>query len=346
MRLADYQSILEGTADHVDLSRDALLTTHFRQIRTFHRKRLRQIWEAWKWTELDLTEKRYFAQRWDDALEFTLAALEFVYHEPTKSYFQRINPSAWSEPSTGGTIDKSVWAEAVLEPAPDDYSATLTYNTGDQVAFEGALYQCISDSTGPGTDPTNIARWREFTAWIPKVAKEQSWETNKIGDVWCIHDRDPRATTQAEEVSYKMYADEAVILTSDVTFVWVTFRQQAPTLFGEVFNPAQNYVVGDQVYYSGTTRGDFYECIATFTAADVDISSNASWSKVEIPLIFAEYLMLAGAADWEKSKRHMDIAAYHSNAAQAEMERVQSIELSFEGQLPRTRVNRSQVLWD
>lgn len=340
MRLADYQSILEGTADHVDLSRDSLLDTNFRVLRTFHRKRLRSVWESWKWAELDLTERRYFAQRWTSGT--SVAQGVWVWHEESDTYYQKLDAASNTEPSPTNT---SVWAVATLEPAPDYYDAATVYAPGDQVAYEGALYQCIAAST-PQL-PTNTTYWRPFTAFLPVIEIEQSWETNKIGDVWCLYDRDPRATTQAEELSYKITSDGVVVLNADVTHAWVVFRKQVPVLRGDVFSTVTNYAIGDQVYYaSATVRGDFYECTVTAPAGDYDVSASSSWSKVEIPLIFAEYLMLAGAADWEKSKRHMDIAAYHSNSARAEMERVQSIELSFEGQLPRTRVNRSQILWD
>jgi hypothetical protein len=339
MNTVDYIDILQGSADHVDVDRDQLFSKDWFKFRTFHNKRLKRAWNRWFWIDISKTEQRFFRADWATGTTYALA--DEVYYPATDAYYTALRASTAEAPAdSSGVTNLDYWAASESVLSASAFSATTVYVQGNQVTYSGTVYQMHTASGVANTLPTDTTYWGTLAAFNRYVDLDQSWQTNDIGDVRACWEEDPRATTRNAEVPYFLSADGIQVL-GDVTNVWVQFKDPVPKLAGDVFVDTTVYTADQQVYYSATgTPGNFYKALSTTTAGDTPVSAAAKWSKIEIPLIFADYLMLGGAADWERSKTQLETAGYFSSAAQAELDDRQSTETSAQGQLPRTRVTR------
>ena len=64
-----------------------------------------------------------------------------------------------------------------------------------------------------------------------------------------------------------------------------------PRLSGSAYSATTAYTVGQQIYYSSTTLpGNFYDCAVTTTAGQSPDTTAASWTLVELPRMFEDYL--------------------------------------------------------
>lgn len=341
MKTANYIDILNQSADWVDVDRATIFTSDWKKFRTFHNRRLRRAWDQWFWTELTKTEQRFYRQDW--AVGTAYSAGDEVYYPVSGAYYQALQASTGEAPADGNeTTNLTYWSKALTEFSASAFSTSTVHVQADKVTYNGATYQMHTASGVAGTLPSDTTYWGVITPFSQYVALNQSWQTNEMGDIESVHDRDPRVSTKSTEVIYAL-TENGVQVLEPRTFVWVTFKDPFIELKGDVFDATATYAVDDQIYYSSTTTpGNFYVCTVVTTAGQDPDDTAASWSKVSIPLIFSDYLQLGAAADWERSLRNLEMMGFYSTSAKSELDARQSTETSAQGQLPRTRVLRGQ----
>lgn len=197
----------------------------------------------------------------------------------------------------------------------------------------------VSDAISTSTGGTGI-----ITAALP---------TN-CGEVLAVYDQDPRLTTRARLLKYFLYNDgttEAINLIDNVTPVYVEYRLKAPAIFGDAYSASVAYSVGAQIYFDTSSNsglfvptagkvpaGNIYTCTVATSAGENPTTTAASWSMIEIPYIFSDYLVRACASDFLRSEGQFDQAALAENEATAAMEREVDRILRSEGQIRRPNV--------
>jgi len=262
--------------------------------------RLKEMWEAWNWPDLMLSEERKFRADWSGAT--TYAAGAEVYYLPAKKYYQSLRAANTNNaPATGTPLveNSAWWAECATSYSGQEYDSAASYAVGAKVLYPatGRYYQAHTASAG-GFVPTNTARWGILTPFNRYIAFEQTGQT-KLGDVLEVYDRDPEIFEGALPLTWRE-GNLGIHVFDPVPTCWPRWRKFLPFLKGTAFSATVAYAVGDQVYYqvtsaSGIVTADFYECI---TATNVgDLPSTDKWVKVEIPFIFGEWLIHASAAD-------------------------------------------------
>lgn len=301
MRTIDYQTILEATSNICALDQDNISNDEFRILRSFHSDRLHTAWEFEFWPEVLRTQKRYFRALWVAATAYTAgtttSATE-VYYPSSGKYYQAIKNSTGEAPAdSSDDTNTAYWADAKSNYSANEYVAATAYAAGDQVyyAITDRYYQCHTASTG--NLPSDTSYWGVLTEFDRYVGYEQTGET-ALGEVLCVWDKNPKTTTKLNSLNWNL-SENGVQVLSQVSECVILFKTRVPILKGEVFDATATYSVGDQIYYSSTsTRGNFYECIVATSAGEDPDDTAASWSVVQIPLIFKEWLENAAYADW------------------------------------------------
>ena len=122
-----------------------------------------------------------------------------------------------------------------------------------------------------------------------------------IGDFLMAWDKDPRITTKLCPLLFTLSADGAQFATlkTAVPAVWLLYRLRRPTLSGDAWNATAVYASGQQVYYTTTAgAGNFYTVTTTTTAGQNPDTTPASFSLIQLPYTFRQYLIQGGYADW------------------------------------------------
>ena len=160
--------------------------------------------------------------------------------------------------------------------------------------------------------------------------------TDPIGSVESVWSSDPEESTTAMEVPYRLTSDGVLVMT-DADPVWVRFRLPSPRLRGDVYDATVAYAVGAQVYWGG----DFYDVVSVTTAGDTPATAATKFEVINIPEMFDAYLELGAAADFERSRRQMETAAYYERKAGEQLANRMSQWTAQMNQWPRVKVLRS-----
>lgn len=301
MRTVDYYEVLAGTADLCGVDRSQIEQTDFARFRDFHSNRLREAWQAARWPELLRVEQRQYRNTWAVGTAYT--AGDEVFHPNSQAYYVALRASTGEEPADADdVINDAYWAELGGAPSTAEWRASTDYAAGDRVLNPSDLltYSCHTAHTSGATfDATKFGAVPEF---IRDIDYTQSWETNTIGDVVNVWDRNPRTNQNAKPVEFEQ-EDDRVIVLEEVARPWLQYRLTVPRLFGDAYSSTATYYAGQQVYYNGSSgasieRGNFYDIVSTTTPGDTPISAAAKFRKVEIPVMFAPYLKQGAFADW------------------------------------------------
>lgn len=172
--------------------------------------------------------------------------------------------------------------------------------------------------------------------------------------VLAVYDQDPRLTTRARGLKYFLYNDgtsEAINMIDTTTPVYVEYRVKSPAIFGDPYGASVAYSAGAQMYFDTSSAsgsftptagkvpaGNMYNCSVTTTAGQTPVTTPSSWSLVEIPYIFSDYLVRACASDFLRSEGQFEQAALSEREADAAMEREVDRILRSEGQVRRASV--------
>jgi hypothetical protein len=272
-------------------------------------RRLRFAWEFHFWPETLANELRTYAAPYASATSYTQGNV--VYFPPTETYYQALPTAAFSgqAPATasGGdyTLNSAYWAECAGAYAADEWASGENYAVGDIVFYpaDDTEYQCHTAHTASVTlvpDATGAdERWGPLTPFVKRIAWEQAWETNTLGDIKDIWNADPEVYQESArtEVAFELFAAGAVVRTG-LPKVYVEHRLRCPSLTGSAYSATSNYTAGTQVYYS--TTGDYYLCTATngpgsSVKAPTDTTA---WTRLQVPYCISEYVAQGAAADF------------------------------------------------
>lgn len=125
----------------------------FALFRTSHDRRLQVSWEAHKWPDVCVYERRSFRAPWSSAT--TYAAGAEVLDLPSLTYFQALQPSTNQPPTFGPytnqsgqpvTVNSVYWAQSLLQYQLDPYVSNGVYTIGSQVLnlTDGLYYQLFA----------------------------------------------------------------------------------------------------------------------------------------------------------------------------------------------------------
>lgn len=299
---------------------------------------LGHVWKMADWPELRRYEQRTYRLPYSSSTAYSAA--DEVWWPLTQKYYQAVKTGAAGVDPTDsdGATTVAKWAESLISLGGNNYSASTAYTAGAQVYYptNGYYYQCHTASTGNA--PTNTSYWGRLYAFDPYVAWAQTGQTEFSG-VLRVTDKDPRVTTRIEEYVFIESVNGCQVAGGPAQ-PWLTFRINAPRLYGAVYSTSATYT-GGQVYFeatsNGTTTGDFYNWVSA-SAGESPSSAPTEWTKVEIPALFEHYLSHKTAADWHRAEKEIELASYHERMAMEAIGKELDTLYREERQLGRSRV--------
>ena len=155
-----------------------------------------------------------------------------------------------------------------------------------------------------------------------------------------VRQMETRVTATINEEYGWWLSENGVQVATPSAFAWVTYKIRTVRLFGDTFSATATYTASlDQVYYSSTsTRGNFYNCAVTTSAGQDPDDTPASWTIVNVPLIFQRYLELGAWADYLLNDGQTEKAALAERMAQEQLDYQQCLLVGQQLQTKRTMV--------
>ena len=336
METTDYIDVLYEAGEEVALDPENLTTGDAATLRRAARRWLEKCWEYHYWPQLEQVEQRWFAADWDNATAYV--AGDVVFNPADETYYEALRASTGEDPES----NLGYWAEAETIFAAADYEATVDYAQGDQVYYRGNTFQCHTATTA-GTLPSNTSYWGQRHEFQREISYTQSGQT-EIGLVAAVTNYNPRIHTRGTELNWQL-TSTGIVVKGDASSAWVSFRERCPKLIGDTFDADTAYLVGQQVYYAGTSgsteeRGNFYDCVTATSAGETPLSAPSKWAKVELPRIFHKPLVQGMASAWVRGPGGgtLEEAMAYESYAQAALEDQKTLVVGQQSQRVKTVV--------
>lgn len=237
MRAIPFSVLAGKIANRLGWKPKELNAKQFAAIRDAVSQALAEVWETTWWRDLKRIERRQYESDYDSGVEYAVGSV--VYDASSDSYFVAIRTSTGNTPtSLDGSVNAAYWAEAKTANAAAEYSATTTYAVGDQVSYQGAVYQCHTASTG--NTPTGAGYWGAVADFLPRVAWVQPGK-EAIGRVRRLWSHDPRTNRNAARLEFESTDEGIQCFDVSVTRPWVEYRPRHHVLSGEAWDSTVAY---------------------------------------------------------------------------------------------------------
>ena len=320
MRSIKYSDLLKSACERAQRSYDQISTDDAAFLENFIDSRMKRIWEYCDWPDLVRLEKRTYRQQYSStAFPSGVAAGTEVYDGNAKRYVVALKATT-NEPSDSAEVIHADYAELNTSYAFDDYSSPTTYAIGSQVYYyvTDKYYQSHT-AISTGVAPTNTSFWREVPQFDAYVAYEQSWETNKIGNVIGVYNRNPYIHGTSDNINFTL-SNNGIQVLNGPDRVFVQYRQQVPDLKYDAHDSTKSdYAVGEVVKHPASGAAfQLYEC-ATASTGNTP-GAHADWSLIEIPYIFKDYIASGAAADMLQLDEKVNLALIEENRADRALE--------------------------
>jgi hypothetical protein len=297
------------SASHVLRSASALIgqpfetsngldTDQFGLVRALFDLRLREFWNREDWPDLVRTELRrkclnYFEGDESDEGDRVL------YREDNQVYEAIAYANGAVAPDDAGA--SSYWiALPVRQEDAETWVTGTDYVPGNVVFYptNRGLYVCKAATSSAA--PTTTGFWHPLAAYDPAFPSTETWHTQEMGQVISAHAQQPEPTNHRNVLQHDLESG-GVRLEGDPGSAWFRYRLPAPQIFGLPLDTAATSAAGDQVYYLGTSGGDFWNVLGATSAGETPASAPAKFSRVEIPAWLSSALARATYADWLRS---------------------------------------------
>lgn len=230
MRTIPYRTVLQHAAElsgrsYADGAGSVVLSSDDAVIlRTLIGQAVRRAWTAQAWPETTLHSFRRFAQPWQASTGYS--AGDRVYWFQSDAYFVALQSSTGVQPTTsvdGQEVTAAAhWFELADQYAEDPgYDAATTYTVGNRVLYRMTGTQHVLFAAAPaGTAPTNQSFWRPVTPLERRIAWNQPWEPELLGDVYGVYRQDPLRVTDPAEAAYT-YDESGIRVLDQLNGVYV-----------------------------------------------------------------------------------------------------------------------------
>jgi hypothetical protein len=121
--------------------------------------------------------------------------------------------------------------------------------------------------------------------------------------------------------------------------VFLYYRKQCPTFSGDVFDAADTYAAGEQVYFTNSlSQGDYYKCLSATSAGQDPDDTPSKWRKLPLYEPFFLYVLYQSYSDWLISDGQSDRAMGAAAIAEEKLNQAFDKQERQEGVVPRMRV--------
>lgn len=273
MKTVPFRSVLHSAARKMGFVPTELQDSDAAALAEFIKSRTREYWEKWDWQWATVWEERIFR-----------------YGYPQTDYKEF------------GDYPSLV---------RDIYEDGQTYNTADEVFFNGAYFVCGAD--GVTDSPSqNAAVWTEFDDFARFLAFDEKG-LPEIGDLFGVY-----IDEYGSDTIHWIENDGAIFLPHSlgINSVWINYRVQPSEFTTDFFQANTAYSRGAVIY--DTADGECYKAHEDIAAAP---TRNASqWRRMRMPYVLAEAVAHAAYADWLRATGQNDKARAEEKRAETLLE--------------------------
>ena len=320
MRSIKYSDLLKSACQRSQRSYDQISTDDAEYLENFINGRLKEIWEYCDWPDLVRLEKRTYRQQYSAAsFPSGVTAGTQIYDGNAKRYVVALKNTT-NEPSDSAEVIHEDYGELKNSYNFNDWESNTTYVVGSQVYYNVTdKYYQSHTVTNTNVVPTSTSFWTEIPPFDAYVAYEQSWETNKIGNVVSVYNANPFIIGSSDNLNFSLSRNGVQVLNGPDR-VWVQYRQRVPDLSHDAHDSTKSdYAIGDVVKHPASGASfDLYECVTASTSNTP--GAHADWSVIEIPYIFKDYISSGAAADIFQLDEKVDLAIIEETRADRALE--------------------------
>lgn len=298
--------------------------------------RLPKVWNANRWPEVTpVRQWRLFNAPWfTDGIGLPQREWKVIDREGNRVYLCLATPV--SSPSLGLVVPPLTDATRWLPLAPEypeavEWSPSVDYEAGTVVRYQaknssGAWYEGLYVAAiNPlvGSPPPSPASEFEIVSnqWIRVDTLSLLFQKpSGVGDILDVHPMDPRVY-RCDPLTYEL-RDGGILVCGYPASAWFTYRLAPPVLHGAPLDTSASYAVGAQVYWQSGTVGDFYTVKTATVPGETPATSALKFTKIEIPRLFAQYLIAAVSADWLRWDGQVEKSSDQEAAAATELDRL------------------------
>lgn len=335
MRTIPFRSVLQATADFAGLDYETLDAAAKRKLSRAINNRTERAWTFDKWPELVPVEKRSFRATYADDVDYSApnaTTASEVWFPATLKYYQALRATIGNQPATltAGVwvLNESLWAECASSYSGDDWAPDTDYAVTDVLRNpgNGRFYAChTAHTSGAEFDEAYFGILTPFERY---VGLDQAGET-PIGEVVRLTGRDPRVFPKAPGViPHRMGSKGVISLSTVINQVFLEFRLRRPLFDPTPWDTDVDYVGGEVRYLEST--GECYLALDA-TSADDPSDSPGVWRKLDFPLVLADFVERAAAADILRGDGQNQKAAAEERTAYEKLNEARDSELDGQG---------------
>jgi hypothetical protein len=181
---------------------------------------------------------------------------------------------------------------------------TIIYDATTEKYWKNATGGSTTDTpsdtvTNDWTDPGDFARYVSF---CQMTGTNLATSETEIDAVKNFFQSDPDQNPLKGDSAFEITENGAAPLSYDYDKVYIRFKKRPDDMSGMVeWDSTATYVVGDYVYYEGSTTplaGEAYKVIVATSAGEDPQDTPASFQKVEIPYRASTFIKRKALADW------------------------------------------------
>lgn len=250
MRSKTYSSVEKGIAAIAGIDPNNILAHEKVMLAEYITDAVKYVWDYYPWGEFTITEKRYFAEPYQDGKVYAVGDEVYKNKKYYRRYLEDKTDLEWQEYTHLWSIIQNItdkddpeklvyWHEIGDEDNSDDWTKDGFYLIGAKVKFASKLYICIQqpvDSEGvyirtnykyDNILPTDVTYWSPVTEYSRVIRYQQDGEET-IGTMISSHTTDPRYSV-APPIDYRE-GREGIYFPSALKSneLWIKYRKESP----------------------------------------------------------------------------------------------------------------------
>lgn len=175
--------------------------------RTMIGQAIRRAWTNQAWPETTIHTMRRWASTWTSGQTYTRG--DIVWWPTTNQYFVCVAQTTTGTPTVSwdgavtNTPQINLWYPLADEYSADNWLVAKQYTVGDMVYVPSReQYYVLNISAGIGVSPVNGSYWAPVNPIVRRVAWDQAWESQALGDPYGVYLDNPLTTEEPREATF------------------------------------------------------------------------------------------------------------------------------------------------
>jgi len=197
-------------------------------------------------------------------------------------------------------VEERYWRDGLWTSGtyPD---GTIIYYDTDEVYYENTSGGATSETpSATASDWTEASDFEYYVSMTQMTGTNLATAQTEIDAVKNIYDEDPRQNSTGGYTPIITNNGVQPPIGYDGATVFIEFRSRQDDMSGMVeWDADDTYLVGEYIYYKGTSRaGEAYKVTVNTSAGEDPEDTASSFSQVSMPYLLSTFIKYQALADW------------------------------------------------